>query len=111
MGVCVVLVIAMGVTFVQMFQPHPTVAFSGEKLPLVPVKEDAKQQNWDHYGNTAGGSRFVALDQITRDNVKNLKPVWTFHTGDTPLSPDGNGAEDQQTPLQVGDRVFPLYPA
>lgn len=39
MGVCVVLVIAMGVTFVQMFQPHPTVAFSGEKLPLVPVKK------------------------------------------------------------------------
>jgi quinate dehydrogenase (quinone) len=110
MGVCVVLVIAMGVTFVQMFQPHPTVAFSGEKLPLVPVKEDAKQQNWDHYGNTAGGSRFVALDQITRDNVKNLKPVWTFHTGDTPLSPDGNGAEDQQTPLQVGDRVFLCTP-
>lgn len=109
-GVCVVLVIAMGVTFVQMFQPHPTVAFSGEKLPLVPVKEDAKQQNWDHYGNTAGGSRFVALDQITRDNVKNLKPVWTFHTGDTPLSPDGNGAEDQQTPLQVGDRVFLCTP-
>ncbi len=57
-------------TFVQMYQPHPTVAFSGEKLPLVPVKEDVKQQNWDHYGNTAGGSRFVALDQITRDNVK-----------------------------------------
>ncbi|MDH8650005.1 hypothetical protein QIH30_27845, partial [Klebsiella pneumoniae] len=58
----------------------------------------------------AGGSRFVALDQITRDNVKNLKPVWTFHTGDTPLSPDGNGAEDQQTPLQVGDRVFLCTP-
>ena len=93
-----------------MFQPHPTVPFSGEKRPLVPVKDDAKQQNWDHYGNTAGGSRFVALDQITRDNVKNLKPVWTYHTGDVPESPDGNGAEDQQTPLQVGDRVFLCTP-
>ena len=109
-GVCAVLIIAMGVTFVQMFQPHPTVPFSGEKRPLVPVKDDAKQQNWDHYGNTAGGSRFVALDQITRDNVKNLKPVWTYHTGDVPESPDGNGAEDQQTPLQVGDRVFLCTP-
>ena len=110
LGVCAVLIIAMGVTFVQMFQPHPTVPFSGEKRPLVPVKDDAKQQNWDHYGNTAGGSRFVALDQITRDNVKNLKPVWTYHTGDVPESPDGNGAEDQQTPLQVGDRVFLCTP-
>lgn len=110
LGVCAVLIVAMGVTFVQMFQPHPTVPFSGEKRPLVPVKDDAKQQNWDHYGNTAGGSRFVALDQITRDNVKNLKPVWTYHTGDVPESPDGNGAEDQQTPLQVGDRVFLCTP-
>ncbi|GKW79507.1 hypothetical protein FJMB80015_17360 [Enterobacter hormaechei] len=110
MAVCAVLIIGMGVTFVQMFQPHPTVPFSGEKRPLVPVKEEAKQQNWDHYGNTAGGSRFVALDQITRDNVKNLKPVWTYHTGDIPQSPDGNGAEDQQTPLQVGDRVFLCTP-
>lgn len=110
LGVCAVLIVAMGVTFVQMFQPHPTVPFSGEKRPLVPVKDDAKQQNWDHYGNTAGGSRFVALDQITRDNVKNLKLVWTYHTGDVPESPDGNGAEDQQTPLQVGDRVFLCTP-
>ncbi|MDU1297216.1 MAG: membrane-bound PQQ-dependent dehydrogenase, glucose/quinate/shikimate family, partial [Enterobacter hormaechei] len=44
-GICAVLIIAMGVTFVQMFQPHPTVPFSGEKRPLVPVKDDAKQQN------------------------------------------------------------------
>ena len=35
-AVCAVLIIGMGVTFVQMFQPHPTVPFSGEKRPLVP---------------------------------------------------------------------------
>jgi len=52
----------------------------------------------------------VALDQINRNNVTELKPAWTFHTGDTPLSPDGNGAEDQQTPLQVGDKVFLCTP-
>lgn len=33
LGVCAVLIVAMGVTFVQMFQPHPTVPFSGEKTP------------------------------------------------------------------------------
>ncbi|MBN9931353.1 hypothetical protein HZD82_22915, partial [Pantoea agglomerans] len=41
-------------------------------------------------------SRFVALDQITRDNVKDLQVAWTFRTGDTPVSPTGNGAEDQE---------------
>lgn len=93
-----------------MFQPHPTVESDGQELPLVAVEKSAGQENWGHYGNTAGGSRFVALDQITRDNVKDLKPAWTYHTGDIPESPTGNGAEDQQTPLQVGDRVFLCTP-
>jgi len=104
-----VLVIGLVATFAQMFQPHLTVE-KGQELPLVPVAKDQQQKNWDNYGNTPEGSRFVALDQITRDNVKDLKVAWTFHTGDTPLSPDGNGAEDQQTPLQVGNTVFLCTP-
>lgn len=106
----IVLVLGMVVTFIQMFQPHPTVAFQGEPLPLVPVDATKAQKNWDNYGNTPGGSRFVALDQITRDNVKDLKVAWTFHTGDTPLSPTGNEAEDQQTPLQVGNTLYLCTP-
>ncbi len=92
-----------------MFVPHPTVAFTGTEQPLVPVDPAKEQKNWEAYGNTPGGSRFVALDKITRDNVKNLTVAWTFHTGDTPIS-DGNGAEDQETPLQVGDKVFVCTP-
>ncbi|MTD39939.1 membrane-bound PQQ-dependent dehydrogenase, glucose/quinate/shikimate family [Erwinia sp. CPCC 100877] len=109
-GLCAVLAIGMVAAFSQMFVPHPTVAFNGKPQPLVPVDKVSAQKNWDNYGNTPGGSRFVALDQITRDNVKDLKVAWTFHTGDTPISPDGNGAEDQQTPLQIGDRVYLCTP-
>ncbi|MFS2225157.1 glucose/quinate/shikimate family membrane-bound PQQ-dependent dehydrogenase [Pantoea sp. B65] len=104
------LAVGMIATFFQMFQPHPTVAFNGEPLPLVPVDKSKVQKDWDNYGNTPGGSRFVALDQITRDNVKNLQVAWTFHTGDTPISPTGNGAEDQQTPLQVGNTLYLCTP-
>lgn len=104
------LAVGMGVTFVQMFAPHPTVAFQGTPEPLVPVAPGKGQKDWRHYGNTPGGSRFVALDQITRDNVGQLQVAWTFRTGDIPDSPTGNGAEDQQTPLQVGDRVFLCTP-
>ncbi|NTF31421.1 glucose/quinate/shikimate family membrane-bound PQQ-dependent dehydrogenase [Rhizobium skierniewicense] len=93
-----------------MFVPHPTVVASGEAPALTPVSVETEQKNWEHYGNTAGGSRFVALDQINRDTVKNLEVAWTYHTGDTPISPNGGGAEDQQTPLQVGDRVFLCTP-
>ncbi|HKS33944.1 MAG TPA: glucose/quinate/shikimate family membrane-bound PQQ-dependent dehydrogenase [Enterobacteriaceae bacterium] len=109
-GFAAVLAVGMLVTLVQMFQPHPTVAFKGETLPLVPVKAGEEQKNWDNYGNTPEGSRFVALSQITRDNVKDLQVAWTFHTGDTPESPTGNGAEDQQTPLQVGNTLYLCTP-
>ncbi len=93
-----------------MFVPHPTVTASGDAPALTPVTAETEQKNWEHYGNTPGGSRFVALDQINRDNIKNLEVAWTYHTGDTPISPGGGGAEDQQTPLQVGDRVFLCTP-
>ncbi|UYF77579.1 glucose/quinate/shikimate family membrane-bound PQQ-dependent dehydrogenase [Acinetobacter ursingii] len=92
-----------------MFIPHPTVKASGEELPFVPVDPAKKQVNWDHYGNDAGGSRFAALDQINRNNVSKLKEVWRFRTGDFTTG-TGNGAEDQSTPLQVGDKVFLCTP-
>nr|WP_024965376.1 membrane-bound PQQ-dependent dehydrogenase, glucose/quinate/shikimate family [Pantoea sp. IMH] len=99
----------MVVTFVQMFQPHSPLTNDSE-LPLKPVDKAAEQKNWDNYGNTPGGSRFVALDQITRDNIKDLKVAWTYRTGDIPESPTGNGAEDQQTPLQIGDVLYLCTP-
>ncbi|MDR5755058.1 MULTISPECIES: PQQ-binding-like beta-propeller repeat protein [unclassified Caballeronia] len=109
-GLAALIAIAMIVACLQMFQPHPTVAFDGASASLVPVTPDQAQKNWSNYGNTPGGSRFVALDQITRENVKDLRVAWTFHTGDTPLSPTGNGAEDQETPLQIGDRIYLCTP-
>lgn len=104
-----VVVIGMLIAFYQMFQPHPTVAASGQELPLIPVDADKQQVNWQHYGNDTGGSRFAALDQINRNNVKDLKEVWRFRTGDLTTG-SGNGAEDQTTPLQVGDKVFVCTP-
>jgi quinate dehydrogenase (quinone) len=108
-AIALVLAAGCAVTFASMFQPHGTIAASN--LPaLTPVAPGAEQKNWNNYGNDAGGSRFAALDQINRTNVKDLQVAWTYRTGDTPISPGGNGAEDQQTPLQVGNRVFLCTP-
>lgn len=104
------LVVAFASAVVGMFFPHETVPFSGKRLPLVAVEKGKEQHDWRHYGNTSGASRFVALDQITRDNVKELQVAWTYHTGDIPQSPAGGGAEDQLTPLQVGNRLFLCTP-
>lgn len=101
----VLVVIAAG----NMFVAHPSVAPTGNGPGLTPVDPAHSQKDWAHYGNTVGGSRFAALDQINRGNVDQLKVAWSYHTGDVAIS-DGNGAEDQLTPLQIGDKVFICTP-
>jgi quinate dehydrogenase (quinone) len=103
-----VLALADVAAFAAAFVPHPTVA-NGNGPGLTAVDPALAQKDWAHYGNTVGGSRFVALDQINRSNVDKLQVAWTFHTGDVAVS-DGNGAEDQLTPLQIGERVFICTP-
>jgi quinate dehydrogenase (quinone) len=108
--VAAVLALASLGTLAGMFQPHAPVAAAGKGPALTPVAPGTEQKNWAHYGNTSGGSRFAALDQIKVDNVDKLQLAWTYRTGDTPDSPGGGGAEDQLTPLQIGDRVFVCTP-
>ncbi|MGF6527758.1 membrane-bound PQQ-dependent dehydrogenase, glucose/quinate/shikimate family [Variovorax sp. PvP013] len=108
-GVAAVLAVALAAGFAGMFVPHAPVVADGTGPSLTPVDPARAQKDWAHYGNTPGGSRFAALDQIRRDNVKDLQVAWTYHTGDVAVS-DGNGAEDQTTPLQIGDRVFLCTP-
>jgi quinoprotein glucose dehydrogenase len=38
--------------------------------------------DWPRVGNDAGCMRYSELAQINRDNVGQLKPVWTYHTGE-----------------------------
>ncbi len=37
---------------------------------------------WANYGNDPGGMRFSPLDQIHPGNISDLKPAWTFRTGE-----------------------------
>lgn len=104
-----VLAVLLAIAAGNLFVAHPSVAPTGKGPGLTPVEAGHQQKDWAHYGNTEGGSRFAALDQINRGNVDQLKVAWTYHTGDVAIS-DGNGAEDQLTPLQVGDKVFICTP-
>ncbi|MEG1768647.1 MAG: membrane-bound PQQ-dependent dehydrogenase, glucose/quinate/shikimate family [Comamonas sp.] len=105
-----VLVLACLATVGGMFVPHASVSAQADATTLQPVAADQPAQDWAHYGNTPGGSRFAALDQITRSNVKDLQVAWSYQTGDVPVSPGGGGAEDQLTPLQIGNSVFVCTP-
>ncbi|WP_260928103.1 membrane-bound PQQ-dependent dehydrogenase, glucose/quinate/shikimate family [Novosphingobium sp. 9] len=108
LGIALVLGIGSVAGFAGMFKPHDPVSFSGTPDALIPAVAGA-QQNWSNYGNGYKNDRFAALDEINRSNVQNLKVAWTYHTGDVAIS-DGNGAEDQDTPLQIGDTVYICTP-
>ncbi len=44
--------------------------------------EPQQTAEWPGVGNDPGCMRYSELDQINRENVKRLKPSWTFHTGE-----------------------------
>ena len=60
------------------------------------LKAQDNAAEWLMYGRDYRNQRFSPLDQITPDNVKELRPVWAFSTGGTlagleatPLMRDG----------------------
>ena len=64
-----------------------------------------KKGEWNAYGGGESAQRYSELAQITPANVKDLKRVWTFHTGDIPKK---YGSE--LTPLKVGNAIYGCTP-
>jgi len=66
----------------------------------------------EYYGYDQGGSRFAPLDQITPENVDQLIPAWTYHTGDLKSrAPDVlKRSKFEVTPILVGDRLIACTP-
>ncbi|ROL68113.1 pyrroloquinoline quinone-dependent dehydrogenase [Pseudomonas protegens] len=103
-GLAGLLGIGVLATLAYMFVPTHVVKASS--VPAIqPVAPGTEQKDWAHWGNTPAGNRFAALDQINKGNIDQLQVAWTFRTGDLPES-NGAGAEDQNTPLQIGDTVY-----
>lgn len=62
-------------------------------------------QEWPSYGGNPENTHFSALNQINRDNVKQLQVAWTYDTGDA-----SNGSEMQCNPLVVKGVLFATSP-
>lgn len=72
---------------------------------------DVPAGEWHAYGRTAFGQRYSPLTQITPDNVGQLEPAWTYHTGDVRGRPgDPKETTFEVTPLKVGNRLFLCTP-
>jgi len=72
--------------------------------------EASAAADWTAYGGTGYGDRFSALTQITPANVKNLKLVWEFETGDKPTNEDPGEFTNESTPIKIGDVLYTCSP-
>ena len=48
---------------------------------LFPNPAFAGESDWPQYAGDEGGSRYSHLDQINRENIKDLEVAWTYKTG------------------------------
>ena len=62
---------------------------------------------WPAYGRDPGGSRYSPLMQIDRDNVKTLKPAWTYRTGAADVKGRSvKNAAFEATPILVDGTLY-----
>ncbi len=104
-GSALVLVAGVVATAISAFSPKNVLAPTATYAAATPVDKTAALPDWSAWGGNDHGLRFAALDDITPANVADLQVAWTAHTGDIPQS-TGSGAEDQNTPIQIGDTLY-----
>nr|WP_314419259.1 membrane-bound PQQ-dependent dehydrogenase, glucose/quinate/shikimate family [uncultured Erwinia sp.] len=103
-----VLLVAVIAAFISSFQPKGIIRNTDEAVVSKAIPETdphASQSDWPAWSGDNKGSRFSSLSDITPANVKDLKVAWTAHTGEAVI-PDKGDAEDQNTPLQIGDSLY-----
>lgn len=83
--------------------PRMLPRFAGAMTDVGPIAVGA---DWPAYGGTYAARRYSPLTQISTDNVKQLKRVWTAHTGDLPADMKDNSYGAETTPLKVGDTLY-----
>jgi glucose dehydrogenase len=86
------------------------VGLAGASSLVILSQERVPAGDWRYYGGNHRGNRYSPLDQITRDNVKNLKVVWTRPYLDaqfTQMFPDATGSDNfRATPIMVDGKLY-----
>lgn len=78
---------------------------------LVAATAPAADSGWTYYGGDAGGTRYSALRQVTRENVEHLRVAWTYHTGALQPETDLNKkAAFEATPILVDGTLYLTTP-
>ncbi len=64
---------------------------------------------WPSYGGDLGSTKYAALDQIDRENVKDLRVVWEWISPDNALAEENPGLRSfgyKSTPLMIDDVLY-----
>jgi quinoprotein glucose dehydrogenase len=71
----------------------------------------AADNTWSYYGGDAGGTRYSTLNEITRENVSQLKVAWTYHTGALlPETERNQKAAFEATPILIEGTLYLTTP-
>ncbi|HEX5172096.1 MAG TPA: c-type cytochrome, partial [Cyclobacteriaceae bacterium] len=68
---------------------------------------DRSDVSWAAYRGDQGCSGYSTLDQINKENVKDLDVAWIYHTGD---ASEGNRSTIQCNPIIVNDMMYVTSP-
>jgi quinoprotein glucose dehydrogenase len=71
-------------------------------IPLA-AQQGARQGEWRATGGDGGQTRYSTLDQITRDNVGQLRLAWVFRMDNFSSPPE---PRSQTTPVMANGRLF-----
>lgn len=99
--VAIMIVLVIGLCFYDPLPQAGTITNAREQN-----SEQGASADWTAYGGTADGLRFSALDQITKENVRNLEVAWTYHTGDLRQDNDATEYTFEATPLKANGMLY-----
>lgn len=72
-------------------------------------RQETPTGEWRVYGSDFAGSRYSPLDQINRDNFRNLRVAWTWSSIDNDLlksHPELHPGPNEATPLMIGGVLY-----
>lgn len=92
-----------------MYQPRPLISLFCIIFLLAcgPYETPTNPNNWPHYLGSASSNQYSALGEITKENVAQLQPAWTYKAGDADPQ---NRSQIQCNPLVIDGVIYATTP-
>jgi quinoprotein glucose dehydrogenase len=93
------------------FRSRLLLGFSLLFFTLATASAQTTSAGWPTYGGNPGGQRYTTGNQITRANLSQLAPAWTFHTGSVAKQRPGTTSSSfEATPILFHGLLYVTSP-